>query len=233
MEFNILQLVAKLQSPIGSGTIHHELRKAGIDLSEATAGRILRELDRKGYTERLGFQGRRLTNRGVQRLQELQEKRTRDQYGSEFLETLRSRDQGEIIDSLIARRAIERETVKLAASLATEEEILMLRQALERHRKRLQQGLPAGEEEVEFHKLVARAARNRILEAALELMRQQGELSPIFEYIRARQGRDIVSDHEKILQAIEKRNPALAERALERHLENVIQDVEKFWEHRD
>ena len=48
--FSILKAIDKSQVPVGSGYLRNSLQKQGFDISEATVGRTLRQLDIKDYT---------------------------------------------------------------------------------------------------------------------------------------------------------------------------------------
>ncbi|HOU33388.1 MAG TPA: winged-helix domain-containing protein, partial [Synergistaceae bacterium] len=63
-EYALLALLGEETLPLGAGALRLALEARGFHLSEATAGRILQRLDRLGYTERCGFQGRRLSPEG-------------------------------------------------------------------------------------------------------------------------------------------------------------------------
>lgn len=231
-EHLILLIINRSESPVGSGHLSRELKNYGWDISEATAGRLLAQFDNLGYTHRLGFQGRTLTTLGIAKFKELEEKKARSEQGLEFFKVLETRTPAELIDVLVARRAIERESARLAALNATEEEIKELW-----HIQRLQQERVAhwkggaGEQDVAFHRIIAKASRNKVLEGAMELIRQDGQLAPVLEYIRKEVHSVVSLDHAKIVSAIEKHDPDLAEKAMVEHVENLIRDVKKYWSH--
>lgn len=229
-EYLILLTINQSESPVGSGHLSRELKNYGWELSEATAGRILAQYDTNGYTTRIGFQGRRLTPLGLARLKELEDKKTRSDQGLEFFKVLETRTPEELIDILVARRAIERELSRLAAFHATGEEIseLWYIQRLQQERIAHWKG-GAAEQDVAFHRVLAKAARNKVLEAAMELIRQDGQLAPVLEYIRKEVHSVVSLDHANIVSAIETHNPDAAEKAMVDHVDNLIKDVRKYW----
>ncbi|MCR4398753.1 MAG: FCD domain-containing protein [Firmicutes bacterium] len=228
-EYRALKVLSVSRDSLGSGTLRDDLVKYGTRISEATAGRLLRELDGRGYTEKVSFRGRRLTERGRARLMELERERERANFGSELLRTLRAKGKSELIEVLVARRAIERETARLAAMNATEREIAEMESIIARHRRATESGGSGSDEDVKFHHLIAAAARNRVLMAASSLVRQDGQLAPILTYIRRQVKSRVVDDHVKIYEAIASRDPAAAEAAMVEHMENLIRDVERYW----
>lgn len=230
-EYLILLIMNQSESPVGSGYLSRELKNYGWDVSEATAGRILANFDTYGFTTRIGYQGRVLTTMGSTRLKELEEKKQRSDQGLEFFKVLETKTPEELIDVLIARRAIEREIARLAAMHATKDQIreLWFIQKLQKERVSHWKG-GAAEQDVAFHRILAKAANNKVLEAAMDLIRQDGQLAPVLEYIRKEVHSVVSLDHAKIAQAVEEHNSDLAERAMEEHIENLIKDVKKYWD---
>ncbi|NPV70932.1 MAG: FCD domain-containing protein [Firmicutes bacterium] len=229
LEYNILRVASAAGDLIGSGTLCHGLDQYGMRISEATAGRLLRNLDKKGYTERVSFKGRRLTDLGRNRLQELAGERERASFGSELLKVLKARGKQELIDILIARRAIERETARLAAQNANAAEVAELGDIIRRHREVVKSGGSGSDEDVRFHQLISSASRNKVLMAAADLIRQDGQLAPMLTVIRKSVHSTVVDDHIRIYEAIRAGDPAAAESAMVTHIENLIRDVRKYW----
>lgn len=226
----ILQIIANAEEPLGSGTISQELVLYDCDISEATVGRVLREMDLENLTERVGYRGRLLTEKGLAYLRELQEDQQRQLYGHEFIRLSRVQDKDELLNILVARKAIEKMTARLAALYATEEDIKKLQQVVQVKARPESVHITVAEHDVQFHKIIARASKNPILESALNVIRQDGQLSPIMEYIRMQVGGNILNDHLRILRSIEERYPDMAEKAMGDHLDSLIEDVNKYWE---
>jgi GntR family transcriptional repressor for pyruvate dehydrogenase complex len=228
-ELIILKELAASSQALGSSLLCDVLRKHGEEVSVATVGRLLRDLDYRGITKRVGYQGRVITPQGRERLEWLIAEKKRNHYGLELLKCLRLEAKQDLIDILVARRAIESEIARLAALHASEKEIRQMQRTLQQQRAQLAQGHTAAGSDVEFHSQLARAGKNRILQAAMDLIRQEGQLSPIFEFIRKRVKSAMVDDHERILQAVVRRDPEGAGQAMIDHVEGIIRDVEKYW----
>ncbi|MEW5935974.1 MAG: FCD domain-containing protein, partial [Bacillota bacterium] len=101
---------------------------------------------------------------------------------------------------------------------------------VDRHQAQVSGQRTGWQEDVSFHRLLARAAGNRLLLAASELVREEGQLSPVLEYIRGRVGSVMVADHRAILERVRARDPEGAARSMARHIDNIIADVVRFWE---
>jgi len=229
IEYKILHALAEAGEPAGSGVISDELRLSGLDISEATVGRLLRDMDRRDLTFRLGFRGRLLTELGQARLDELRHERERAFYGTELLNVLRAHGKEELMDLLVARRVIERETARLAAIRATGDDIEQLKRVIEKHEMSVQAGIVGAEEDVRFHKLIGQIAGNKVLLAALDLIRQDAQLNSVLETIRKYMSSTVVADHKKVIKAISAGLPEAAEKAMVDHIDNVIADVQKYW----
>ena len=226
--FTALSIVAESNVPMGAWQLRRALAQRGVQASEATCGRLLRTMEDAGHVEARGRKGRSITARGERVLKEWREKQARDRTQVALVESLSIQNHGELLEVLIARRAIESETAALAAERATPEEIEALRQAISEQQAMLDSGSSAIDQNAAFHLGLARAAKNRVLIAALELIYGHPDVMRAFEYIRAKVGSEMVEDHRRIIHAVARRSPAASRRAMEKHMTNVIEDVAKY-----
>jgi len=228
-EYFVLHLLSVSTEPLGAGTVKEELARNGMDLSEASVGRFIRDLDRRGITSRVGFQGRILTPLGEERLAELVSEREKIVSTGAFLEAVKSREKDMLLEILVARRAIERELAALAAEFRTEDDIAALRDILDRQEALLARGEPMASTDPEFHREVARISGNKVLQSAIEIIRKSGEGASFFEYIRTRVGSRVGSDHEPVFRSIEAGDPEAAAASMALHIDNIIRDVRTYW----
>ncbi|MTV48879.1 FCD domain-containing protein [Heliobacillus mobilis] len=225
----VLSVIHVNDEPIGSGSIRQMVADRGLAISEATVGRILKELDQKDYTVKKGFQGRILTQKGYERLCELKHRREHTTIRKELEETLSPENKKNMLDMLVARRAIEGEIAALAAIHITSQEIEAMERVLAHHELHRQRGQYGVEQDIHFHQLLARASRNRVLEKAMDLILQSGRRSPTLEFIRKEVNGNIIEDHLRIFEAIKEKNPDRARSAMISHMENVTRDVTLYW----
>lgn len=230
LEADALALIRDTAQPVGCGTLSAMLRQLDHSVSEATVGRLLRDFDQAGYTQKAGFQGRTLSPAGRERLIALSDKERNLQWGAEFAEAIRGHDKQKLLEVLIARRAIESELAALAAVNATEEELRMLDAIVDDQRRTLAAGEMTARQDVDFHAIIARMSRNQVLAAAIGLIRRDTQLSPVLEYIRQHVHSKLYIDHDNIRKAILQRNPQQARQAMAAHLDSLMADVERFWE---
>lgn len=228
-EYFVLHLLSLSDEPLGAGSIREELGCSGMEMSEASVGRFLRELDTRGFTSRVGFQGRVLTPRGEKRLGELLTEREKIVSTDAFLEAVKSREKDMLLEILVARRAIEREMAALAAASRSKSDIAALRDILDRQNSLLSRGEPMASTDPEFHEEVARISGNKVLQSAVEIIRRSGEGASFFEYIRTKVGSAVGTDHEAVFEAIAAGDPEAASAAMTLHIDNIIRDVRIYW----
>lgn len=227
--FEILSFLEHSVEPVGSGLLSQLFTTKGLELSEATVGRVLRQMDKEQWTLRVGYQGRVITKAGRSALTEMRNSKERLMYGNQFIETLEPKEIDDLLDILVARKAIERELARLAALNASPKEIQLLESMVREQELYIVKGRISAEHDVKFHKLLAVAAKNKVLAAAMELIRYDAQLSSFLELIRNEVEREIVIDHSEIVKAIKERDPDKAEAAMILHVDSLILEVENYW----
>lgn len=130
-------------------------------------------------------------------------------------------ERDDIIDIFSIRKMIEPEVAQLASANATPEEIAELEELLKEQEEEIAGGKPPIQTDTDFHHLLARMSRNRVLErlllALVDLLRRTRE-----NYLQTseRMGRSL-RGHREILKAIKKGQGRVARQAMRRHLEDV------------
>lgn len=228
LEYHVLTLLAASAVPSGSRALSTELQRLGVSISEPSVGRILYQLDSLGYTNRVGYLGRTLTEAGHARLLSIRTKREDTESGAALLQSIRPSTLGELLELLVARRAIEREAARLAALNATSDDVARIRVALEDQERALAAGSPAVPEDIRFHGAIAAASANRVLRSALALMRRDESLAYLMVRLRRLRRRRIAAEHHPILAAIAAHDPEAAERAMLAHVDHLLEDLEDF-----
>lgn len=224
-----LEVLAENMTPVGAGALAEALRSHGLSLSMATAGRLLWDLDCKGYTERRSNRGRVLSPSGKARLEELRAAGTREMLARELLEELASSGPKKLLDVLGARRALERETARLAAIFATERDLQEIGNFAALLDIRSGNENAAEATDRKFHEAVARAGGNLVLAAAMNLIRQDTELAHVLTAIRRTGKHPLGGYHRPIYEAIAAKDPTAAEQAMLTHIDGIIGDVAAFF----
>jgi GntR family transcriptional repressor for pyruvate dehydrogenase complex len=225
-EYVALRELGASDEPLGCWRIRTALGVVGIEMSEATAGRLLRQLDLRGLTRALGSKGRVLTDHGRDQLAAYEKARSRSSHHADLALVISAQTVEDLLDVLHARRLIEAETCRLAALHATPEEIAELAEAVQRHIAVSRAGGASLENNVSIHRLIARASRSRILQAIVGLFLQDQQLHEAQNRIQRAVGGIAPEDHSPVLDGIRARDPAAAAAAMCAHIDRLIRGCE-------
>jgi GntR family transcriptional regulator, transcriptional repressor for pyruvate dehydrogenase complex len=157
-------------------------------------------------------------------------KRVRGQDPVEPLTAMLGGSDTAILELMELRRILEGEVALLAASRATEGDIEEIRQAIRDMAQDIANGKDTAASDFAFHYSIAKSAKNKTILSVLssfhELYYQvvhtnRWHWSKPNDYVR------ILSEHESIVRAIEKRQGAIAKRQMGEHLESVYRMIEE------
>lgn len=229
-ELLVLEIIRDSNEPVGSWVIADKLSEKGYSVSSATVGRILNKLEKMGYLEKEKFRGRVITKKGEEAIKttnvinkiEFHKKKLEKYINTKVLE--------DFLMILEARKSIERTTARLAAENITQEEIIELERILEAQESNYRVHKSISQNDLDFHKTIARASRNKVLETLYHIISLSGQQSEIFEYLREKVGAPYMVSHRKILEALKKGDPDESEKSMIEHIENLIKDVRMYWE---
>ncbi len=143
-----------------------------------------------------------------------------------------------VIQMVEVRRALEAEVAELAATRRNQTDLKRIRQSITRLDKAVQGGGDGVDEDVQYHRAIADAARNPFLIGTLEylgqFLRGATRVTRANEARRADFARQVRDEHEMIVRAIEAGDPVAARKAAAQHMDNAIQRIEQadpaFWE---
>jgi DNA-binding FadR family transcriptional regulator len=135
----------------------------------------------------------------------------------------------EFIMVLQARRAIERETVRLAAEHITKEQESVLEAILEEQEEKAKHDESIASIDIAFHREIARASHNTALQSLYEILSTMGQQSELFEFVRSRVDATYRQAHRRIMEAITAHDADAAERCIIQHMNSLIGDVSKYW----
>jgi GntR family transcriptional repressor for pyruvate dehydrogenase complex len=229
-ELEVLTMVRDSDEPLGSWALMSMFEQKGVRLSPATIGRVLMQLEQHGYLERKSFKGRVITKKGKSAITDAENFMRMEDYRKRLEELLHSKVFLHFIMVLEARKTIERETARLAAQNITAEEIAQL-EALEKKREDdNRRGVNNPQNDIEFHKIIARASHNMVLMIFSEIISMLHQQSAVFDYMRSQMPRPYFISHAKVIEAFKQRNAKAAEKSMAKHIDKLIQDVNTFVE---
>jgi GntR family transcriptional repressor for pyruvate dehydrogenase complex len=130
-------------------------------------------------------------------------------------------EKDDMIDIFFFRKIVEPEVAQLASENRTSEEINELEEILKEQEKEVANGKSPIQTDSEFHHLLARMARNRVLERLLlVLVDLLGKTREKYLQTEERKQKSL-HGHRNILDAIKNGNGTVARQAMRRHLEDV------------
>jgi len=228
-DYSILKLLEKHQKPTGASLIKRELKNLKINISEATIGRVLFNLDNMDFTLKDGYRGRVITDKGKLYLKNIQRQKDRKKKGELFLNVLDIQEIDELLEALEARKVIESQMAKFAAArsnIQTEKDFKVI---IESH-EQVVKNLIEYEYNIPFHKYVANLAGNKILELMLQMVMDDTRFTPTLKKIEKNLGTKTIEEHKIIATAIIEKRPQDAEKAMADHIEALIEKVKKIKE---
>ena len=143
-----------------------------------------------------------------------------------------------VIQIVEVRRALEAEVAGLAAQRRTPADVRRIRKSIVQLEKAVQAGGDGVNEDVQYHRAIAEAARNPFLIDTLEylgqFLRGATRVTRANEARRADFARQACNEHEAIFRAIEAADATLARQAAALHMDNAILRIEQadpaFWQ---
>lgn len=133
------------------------------------------------------------------------------------------------VEILEARRLIESEACALAAERISQQQLRELDALLQAIEVENEQDNTTEKADEQFHRCIVIAAGNSALATTVSWLwdlRNQSEISTRFHQRLREEGiKPIVEDHKRILEALHQRDPGGARRAMNDHLQRVIDDL--------
>ncbi|WP_249864742.1 FCD domain-containing protein [Paenibacillus konkukensis] len=228
-EYLVLKYLIQSDEPVGSWVLKVMLGLKGIELSTATIGRLLKELDSKGFTKLVDAQGRVITSEGIGYAKMQSERIERERLQARLMMAAIPQSLDELIDLLHARKALECETARLAALRANPKDIDELELSLKKHADVVKGKIDPTDIALDFHIKVAKASYNRFLIASLDILIYE-ELrleSQIARLITRERGEEYLLQHISIVESIKQNDPHEAERRMGVHIETLINAIKE------
>lgn len=229
-ELLILEMINEASKPIGSWNIANRLAEDQIETSSATIGRILNKLENMGYLKKEKFRGRVITDEGQHAILLNKQLKNMTNHQNKLLKYIDPRILEDFLVVLEARRTVERGTARLAALRATKEEITHMDRILTIQEVKHKEQQWITDDDLDFHKTIAKASGNGILEVMYNQLSIFGQQSRAFELLRKTINAEYMVSHRRIYDAICMKDPEEAEKAMLAHIDSLMADVDKYWE---
>ena len=129
-----------------------------------------------------------------------------------------------VFELIEVRKAVESWSAYHAAIRATDDEIANLENSIESMRIKIEQGISPLEDDANFHLAISEATHNKIqthlMFSIYDILKES--LGKYYEQIEMR---EVYEQHCKVVEAIKKRDSALASRRMHEHLDYVENNV--------
>ena len=228
-ELEVLEILEDHTEGIGSGSVLLLLLELGLQVSQPTVGRLLKLLDHRGLTRKVANKGRTLTPRGAAFLAQVRHQRQRVHSVERLIAAVQPSTLEELRGVLVARRALEHETAKLAAEHASLRQIAEMRRTVEAQRREREASGTGNGPALDFHRLLAAASGNTFLALAGDVLRTERHVLEFLMYhLGSTVGGDSYASHVRILEALTARDGASAGRAMVRHMNQYIRYVDSL-----
>ena len=229
IEIEILKIIRDSDKPIGTWVIENKLNEKNIEVSTATVGRILSKLENSDYLEKFKNEGRIITSEGKLAIKKAENIDLINFHQEKIDEIISTEILENFLTVIQARKAIERATCRLATKNISNEDLMNLREIIERQNKKLKNGESIAEEDLQFHRTIANASGNAILESMYNIISTFKQQSTLFEYMRSQIKSPYSKSHMKIYDAMKNRDEDEAEKLMAEHMDNMIVDVKTYW----
>ncbi|MEL7601854.1 MAG: FCD domain-containing protein [Bacillota bacterium] len=229
-ELAVLECLKSSGIPLGSWNLVEKLEERGMSVSSATIGRILNTLERMGLVKKNGHSGRIITPAGVEALSNAKVIDNIKQHTEKLEQLVTTTVLEDYILVLEARKAIEREAARLAAENITETELQALEEILAEQSKRHSNNESIAANDIAFHRAIAHASRNKVLEALYMMLFSYGQQTSIFEFIRRQVNAVYMRSHLDIFEALKAHDPDRTEQCMIHHIDSLMEDVSMYWD---
>lgn len=229
-EYHVLKIMSESEGPLGAGAVGEKLSEQQISISEAGIGRLLRTLRQEGLLDRVGFQGHVISASGKEKLHKLEESRNVGEALKLMLSRTGPLKDHNLVDILIARRALEREAAYQAALNATEKEIDNLKKIISSQYKEMEKNKGYADLSSAFHREIVNISHIPIIGILYEFLGLTVQLQDFFIGTFKIFNEPLNVSHEKVFDAIRERNPEKAAKLMEEHLTVVINSAKKLYE---
>ncbi|MGH8882093.1 MAG: FCD domain-containing protein [Stackebrandtia sp.] len=225
----ILAIIDEAGEPVGARHIRTGLLARGLELSESTTARRLRDLDARGFTHGTGSKGRMLTAEGLAEIRS----RRHNTSGARLAAATEVKTAGDVVNLLRARRGIEPEAIQDATEHATAADLNGLRELIDEHQRRLDADEPLPRDcALAFHRVAAKPVRNPLVQEMLGLVLHENldHVEATLDVILVAHHRSEVSvrEHSRIVDAMAAGDGQRASELMQHHLNRLLGEVEKF-----
>lgn len=220
----ILKSIQDIGLPIGATYLSKKH-----DIPPATIGRTLAVLEEQGLIKKISNKGRVITDKGRNYLIQEEVRNAKAKNANKLVQLVSKADKNTLLEILQTRKLLEGHTAELACHNAEDSEIDELEHLMLEYLHLIRSGELGSHIDLEIHLTIAKMSRNRTIYQILKIMLTGDNVYTKFSFVSDKLKHIQVKQHDAIIQAIRERSPEKARKSMEMHLEQVIDDLEKYF----
>ncbi len=228
LEYWILKFLDQGSEPKGAGSLLESIERQGVRVSEAGVGRAMRALRNQGLLEKRGKLGHCITSCGKDRFAALEEEKELRDFLKDIIVQPEVRGGNNLIERLIARKALEREATYQATIKATEEELEEMEKIIQTQYDSMRKHEDYVDMSAKFHRAILKASKVPLLETLYDFIGITSKWQNFFVGTFRIYNTPLNVSHEKVLEAMKARDPEKAAAAMASHLDDVITNAKKL-----
>lgn len=220
----VLKTIREAELPVGASWLSRKL-----SIPSATIGRILSDLDKKGFLTKVSNKGRILTEKGNSFLKQAEYAEEKEATARELADFVTESDKSVLLEILQVRKLLEVYAAGEAAIHATDEEIQELEQLMLEHLHEIRSGSLGSDTDFQIHLAIARVSGVQTIQQILKIILTTDNVYTKFSYVSDHLKHTQIKQHDEIIEAIRAHDREQARSAMEHHLNQIIDDVKRYY----
>lgn len=218
--YAILKKIKSLAIPVGATYL-----SGSLDIPSATVGRILSRLEADGLLEKVSNKGRVLTPKGRDFISEQELVRSKKKTVDSLIRLTEDTPRERLLEIMQVREMLECHSAALACTNGTEEDLQELNRIMLEYLYELRGGGMGNEQDLRLHLKIAQMSGNQTVLQLLKLILVKDNAYTRFSSAPDSIDHGRLEMHNRIVEAINRRNPDDAAGAMKAHLQQVIGDI--------
>ena len=221
--FELLSAVKSAQIPVGANYLSTQM-----GIPPATIGRLMRSAEEEGYLVSVSNKGRCITEKGRMYLDEVNSVKAKHVAAEQLIGYTTQSRASNMKEILEVRRLLEPYAARLACEHMTDADIYELESRILARDMDLRQGKPGAEPDLHLHLLIAKCCGNMAIYHMLTLLLTENNSYILFSNMTNKLNFSELTKHDKILDAIMRRDAEGAYQAMQAHIDKLLQCVESY-----
>ena len=220
----VLQIIKDSHMPVGALYLSENT-----SISQASVGRVLLQLEKKGFLKKVSNKGRLLTPEGELYLSQHQQLEDKLRTAKSIIETVESLSKQKLYEVLEVRIALEAHSAEQASCNSTPDDIMELERIILDQHYNLSHGGIGSDQDLQLHLKIAQMSKNKTLSNMIILILTQDNVHTKFSLVAPHITSTQISQHKEIVKYIKQKDGEGAKNAMILHLKHVMKDVKKYY----